>query len=178
METEEEVTQVNSELTAVCAEMFPQISSDVGIDVPTKALSRSAIVATLGLGAEGVRGALVLIASPAFFRSTYPLATPSTIPSESDILDWAGELANQALGRLNNRFARLGCRFSLGIPTVVSGDDMQIDTCDDRRYASLRGRLGQEELVVVLHVERTNGGPLFRPAELSATQGEGEGVLF
>jgi hypothetical protein len=118
------------------------------------------------------------MASPELFRKTYPLADASAPPTENDLLDWAGEVANQALGRLNNRFAALGCLFSLGIPTVVCGDDMRIDIADVRPHASLRGRLGNLEIVMVLHIQRTNGGPLFRPSELTATVGEGEGILF
>jgi CheY-specific phosphatase CheX len=178
MESEQEVAQVNAEMRTVCEDMFPQIRCEVGIVLSRGPASHTTILATLGLGATDLRGALVVMASPSFFRATYPLATTSAESTESDILDWAGEVANQALGRINNRFAVLGCVFSLGIPTVVCGDDMRIDIADDRRHASLRGRMGDEEIVMVLHIQRTNGGPLFRPDEFTAIVGEGEDILF
>ena len=178
METEQEVTQVNAEMRAICEDMFPGMACEVGIEVPRSTVQETIILATMGLGAEDLRGALLVMAAPAFFRSTYPLATPLASPSENEVLDWAGELANQALGRVKNRFGTLGCLFSLGIPTVVCGEDMRIDIAVNRPLASLRGRVGDQEVVVVLQIERTNGGPLFRPNEMTTTVGEGEGFLF
>jgi hypothetical protein len=178
MKDEQEVAQVNTELRVVCGDMFPQMPCEVGVALPPGPAKNTTILATLGLGAEDLRGALLVMAGPEFFRQTYPLANASAPATESDILDWAGEVANQALGRLNNRFAALGCLFSLGIPTVVCGDDMRIDIANDRPHASLRGRLGDLEVLMVLHIQRTNGGPLFRPSDLTATVGEGEGILF
>jgi|GEM_PF-2338710 len=178
METDQEVAQVNAEMRTVCGDIFPQMVCEVGVALPKGSTKHATVLATLGLGAADVRGALVVMATPEFFRSTYPVASPLALPTETDVLDWAGEVANQTLGRLNNRFAALGCLFSLGIPTVVSGDDMRIDIADDRRRASVRGRLGDHELLLVLHIQRTSGGPLFRASELTTTVGEGEEILF
>jgi len=178
METEQEVTQVSAEMSAVCLDMFPRMACESGVEVPKGRVKHTSVLASLGLGAEDLRGALVMVASPEFFRATFPLAGSPTPAFDGDVLDWAGELANQTLGRLNNRFAALGCIFSLGIPTVVSGEDMQIDISDQRPHASLRGRLGDHEILIVLHIQRTNGGPLFRPKDLTVTVGEGEGILF
>ncbi len=174
MNTDDELAQVNTELRGVCQDMFPGIQCELGIDVPEKPASQMTILATLGLSSENVRGALVVFGPPEFFRATYPLAGPR----ESDVRDWAGEVANQTLGRLNNRFARRGCIFSHGIPAIVSGDALQLALGENRRRATLRGRLGAHEVVMVLDVQRTDGTALFHPGERSETVSEGEGILF
>lgn len=176
METDEEVSRVNDVLAAICEEMFPRMASQIGVDVPRE-VPAAAVLATIGLGADDLRGVLTIMAGPGFFRATYPMAT-SPAPAEPEILDWAGELANQTLGRLNSRLAALGCLFSLGIPAVVTGEGLRIEIRDDRRYASLRGRLGDDEALVVFQIQRTAGGPLFRSDALTTSVGAGEGILF
>jgi hypothetical protein len=174
MQTEEELAQVNQELSAACREMFPELDCEPGAEVPTGPARRVTILATVGFSADDVRGALVVLASPGFFRATYPLPDPGDI----DIRDWAGEVANQILGRINNRFARLGCLFSVGTPAIVSGDDLSVELAADRPHASLRGRLGEHEVFMIFDVQRTDGSALFRPCEMAETMPEGDGILF
>ncbi len=174
METDEELAQVNEELTAACQDMFPELDCQSAVEVPTDPATEPTILATVGLSADDLRGALVVIGPPEFFRKTYPLPAPG----ENDVRDWAGEVANQVLGRLNNRFARLGCVFSVGIPAIVCGDDLRVELAADRPHASLRGRLGGLDVFMVFDVQRTDGSALFRPGEMAETVAEGDGILF
>lgn len=178
METDkvrEEAARIAAEMIAVCEDMFPSISCEVGVALPREPNRQAAILASIGLGSDDLKGALVVLSSPEFFQHTFPLPSP---PTEADVLDWAGEVANQALGGLNNRLAALGCVFSLGIPTVVSGRDLKVDVAENRQHTSLRGRLGDHEVVLVLYLRRNSGGPLFRAGEHARTITEVEGVLF
>jgi hypothetical protein len=138
-------------------------------------MRETAIVASIGLGSDDLKGALVVASSPDFLRRTFPLPSP---PTEADVLDWAGELANQTLGTLNNRLAKLGCVFSIGIPTVLTGRDLRLDVRDNHQHTSLRGRLDDHEVSMVLYIRRNCEGPLFRPGEHTGAVIEMEGALF
>lgn len=174
METDEELAQVNEELTAACQDMFPELTCEAGVQVPAGPATQMTILATVGLSADDLRGALVVVGPPEFFRRTYPLPDPGA----NDVRDWAGEVANQILGRLNNRFARLGCMFSVGIPAIVCGDDLRVELAADRPHAALRGRLGAHEVLMVFDIQRSDGSALFRPGEMAETVAEGDGILF
>src|SRR5688572_5553442 len=75
---------------------------------------RETLAASVGLGRPQIRGALMVVAAAGFFRATYPRELGDEKVGDSHLADWAGELANQLLGRVKNRLCQRGLDFSIG----------------------------------------------------------------
>ena len=126
-----------------------------------------------------VRGSLVITASSALYRITYPLGPGiSMATSPRDILDWAGEMANQTLGRVKRRFCERGVDFELTTPTAVSGS--QIAGRSSRAgVIDLVFRIGAEAITLGFEIVAAGGGVIFKEnAEPIACSSEGDLVMF
>lgn len=77
--------------------------------------------ASIGFSSEHLRGVLVLILERPLAVRSLPNFKQGTVPDNTIIADWTGELANQLLGRLKNGLHSYGLDISLGTPTVFAG---------------------------------------------------------
>lgn len=80
---------------------------------------------TIGFTAQGHKGVLVLTASRSLALESLPSSLRKGEVSEALIADWTGELSNQMLGRLKNRFHDTGVEIALCTPTVFSGRELK-----------------------------------------------------
>jgi chemotaxis protein CheX len=93
---------------------------------------RSTLATSIGFAnPDGVRGKLVILAQPEFFKSSYPAEVAADKLSDEVLADWASEVANQLLGRIKNMLSAHGVNFSVGIPAVLGGDRVRL-LCRDR----------------------------------------------
>jgi len=88
-----------------------------GIDEP--------IAATIGFTSTNMHGVLVLTASRELAAGTLPKNLQSGAPGDEIVADWTGELSNQMLGRLKNRFHAAGIDITLSTPIVFVGKEMR-----------------------------------------------------
>lgn len=146
----------------------------------TGAVAAQVMVASIGLAGPCFRGALVLRAAPAFFRAVYPPELRKSALTTSEVFDWAGEMANQLLGRMKNRLARLGLDFHLSTPTVVMGDRLRLGL---GRFAATPIAHGVavagapvEIFFEIVHDEGKALLPATGPVMVASL--EGEGLLF
>jgi hypothetical protein len=164
-------------VTEIAREMFVANGGfqELGADAPMEE-DRGRIAATVGLGGVELRGVLVMVARPAFFRATYPPELGD--PTEPDLADWAREAVNQLLGRMKNRFARHGVNFNISTPTVVAGDHLRLRP-EPPLHIKQCLRVGAERLDVYFHMIRDDGKSLLQqggpPVAASA---EGDALLF
>ena len=79
------------------------------------------IAATLGFMSEPVRGALVITAHQGVMRALLPQELRGGEVTDAQVCDWAGEFANQLLGRLKNQLLRFGVTLGISTPSVVTG---------------------------------------------------------
>lgn len=179
MMTEEERKTLSDTLADVCRDVFAdqEPSFETVPEPPLRFDDVSCIVAVIGLGGDNLRGSLVLAAKPTFYEKTFPSLLPGQVPNEVDLCDWAGEMANQFLGRLKNRFVRLGLDFNVGTPTVVRGERLHIKGWPRASVLGRLCRIGGEDVTLHFEVER-EGAPLFNPTEVDAVSPEGESLLF
>jgi CheY-specific phosphatase CheX len=88
-----------------------------GVEVP--------FASTIGFTSSKIVGVLVLTAS----RDLVALSLPENLKkgkiSDEMIADWTGELSNQALGRLKNRFYAAGIDIALSTPAVFAGKELR-----------------------------------------------------
>jgi hypothetical protein len=134
------------------------------------------LAASIGLSGQAVRGALVVVARPTFFKHTYPqeLGVPR---NEGDLSDWAGELVNQLLGRIKNRLSSYGVDFTTSMPTVVRGDRLQLGTEDPPSVLRFM-IVGNERVDVHFEIERNDDQPLMGKESAEAASPEGHAFLF
>jgi chemotaxis protein CheX len=172
----------SSTLVQVCNDMFSDAVgfAEISPAEPPRVIAAGddTIVASVGLAGQDFRGALIVHAPPEFFARSYPPSLNRVQVSEAAMIDWAGEISNQLLGRLKNRLGRLGLDFAISTPTVVRGDNL---TLNAPLAASVQHalRIANARAVVVFHIEHDAGKPLL-PASgpvVVATL-EGEALLF
>ena len=77
-------------------------------------------VAVIGFSGDGLGGALGLAVSHALMKIAQGMATDKMAD------DWLGELTNQLLGRLKNGLLAYGVSYTLALPMVLHGLNIQI----------------------------------------------------
>ncbi len=93
--------------------------------------------ATIGFTASRMLGVLVLTMSRALALRSLPPNLQKTAIGDEIVADWVGELSNQLLGRLKNRFYAAGVEIALSTPTVFAGRDLRHFTQPSLVYRSL-----------------------------------------
>jgi len=123
-----------------------------------------------------VRGSLVIAASSSVFDETYPRVPRSALPlSPADRLDWAGEIANQILGRMKRRFCERGVDFDVSSPAAVNGRHIAGRSEEKQGVFELAFDVGNGTVTVCLDIVVPEDGIIFSPrAEPIACSAEGE----
>jgi CheY-specific phosphatase CheX len=88
-----------------------------GIEVP--------FASTIGFTSTHLVGVLVLTLCRDLAERSLPASLKNGEVSDEIIADWTGELSNQALGRLKNRFYAVGVEIALSTPTVFAGKELR-----------------------------------------------------
>jgi hypothetical protein len=83
----------------------------------------SGLVAVIGFTSSELRGSMALLLSDELVRATH---TIHAHPTEAERRDWAGELANQLLGRVKNLLIAWGPVVSMSTPMVVAGHTLSL----------------------------------------------------
>jgi len=111
---------------------------------------------------DDFRGTLLIAATENFFSRTSYLPHPAP---PATVLDWAGELANQLLGRLKNRLYGRGITMEVSTPTSLRGLPLGAPEVDAARAYIFRD--SEQQIWVRLHLTaedvdlahpRTDGG--------------------
>jgi chemotaxis protein CheX len=79
------------------------------------------VASSVGFTSTSLRGAVLLTARMDVVALAGPAELRHRTPAERDVLDWAGELVNQLLGRVKNALVPFGMALEQGTPTVVTG---------------------------------------------------------
>jgi chemotaxis protein CheX len=97
---------------------------------PVYKTDEPSVAGIVGFTGEKMRGTFVFVASFATIAAARPggLKKLSTRSAGDWILirDWAGELANQILGRIKNRLRGCGIALDVSTPTAMSGPELRI----------------------------------------------------
>jgi CheY-specific phosphatase CheX len=175
---DEDRTVLTSLLVQMCRDMFAAngeaFAEATGPVTPPD--RENLLAACIGLSGSTVRGALVVVARPTFFTLTYPseLGVPR---SDDDVADWAGEVANQLLGRIKNRLSTYGLDFTTSTPTVVRGDRLQLRIDENntiRRPLIIRS----EGVEIHFEIERDDDQALLANGATGTATPEGHAFLF
>lgn len=109
-----------------CMEAFESLQLAVWViddGGPSKATFRE-IACVVEFKGWQIQGSLTLRSTVQFFHDTHPTLRGQGQPPRSALLDWAGELTNQLLGRFKNKMLAHGLDFQLGVPVTVAGENL------------------------------------------------------
>jgi len=131
------------------------------------------VVAVIGYAADEVRGGMALGISKKLAEMTMP--TPDT-----PLYDWAGELANQILGRVRNKMLAYQIDVQISTPVVLHGLGVQVAPPGHTgvKIASYRHKDTQDIVQVLLEARFEEGFSLPEPVEEDGAVDEGEMLLF
>jgi len=113
-------------LNESCIEAFESLqvaASAIDDRGPSKAIRRE-IACVLEFKGWQIQGSLTLRSTVEFFHDTYPTLKGQVQHPQSALLDWAGELTNQILGRFKSKMLAHGLDFQLGVPVTVVGENL------------------------------------------------------
>lgn len=133
----ESVSRIDGFLASSTVELFASHGVAVhevdyrhqGIDEP--------FASTIGFTAERILGVLVLTVSRGLAEASLPASLRVPGVADEIVADWAGELSNQFLGRLKNRFYAAGVEIALSTPTVFAGKELRHFAQPSPLYRSL-----------------------------------------
>jgi CheY-specific phosphatase CheX len=176
-EQEEEVRQV---VTEACVDMLGACGLPVGKIAAGRlvALSEHDLAGFIGFTGR-VRGSLIMAASSRIFSATFPSMPGSRSPTQDDLLDWVGEMANQTLGRIKRRFCERGMDFETSTPTALKGRHIGVRNPPRDGIIEVALTVGEEVISICFEIEAPPGGLIFKtPAEPIECSTEGDLVLF
>ena len=97
--------------------------------------ARRQIGSVVGFGGWQIRGSLSVRAGVEFFLETHPSFKHKADCPEPDLLDWAGEMTNLALGRFKNNMLPHGLDFQVTVPvSILRGNMMDADAQRDASF--------------------------------------------
>jgi CheY-specific phosphatase CheX len=101
------------------------VSYSPGGDIDTKPRT---VMSTIGYATNGLRGALVLVASQTTVAALQPevLRMTAMASTEMTLRDVLGEFANMLTGRMKNKLLRRGIAPMIGTPTSILGEDLEL----------------------------------------------------
>jgi len=116
---------LHTSLRESCDELFESIQLNLraavgrarGADV-----RGSQLAAMIGFLGPHIKGSLLIHAPVSFFAGTFPVATDDGEHTLRQLSDWAGEIANQLLGRMKNKLMVRGVHLSVTTPVMMFGD--------------------------------------------------------
>jgi hypothetical protein len=163
-------------LQAAACEVLREYGVDVGALSPedeAPALQAEDLVAVLTFSGPDVRGSLALGASPGVLARSLP--QPDLAATEAVLMDWAGELANQMLGRVKDRLAHHGGTLLVDTPWTGTAIDLGAGLLDPSRTvgAPLVGKDGHAFAWFEVHASpgfRLSGEPSPVPPSASLRQ--------
>jgi len=177
----EQAEELRAILVETCVEMLEACGvSPTPVDLlPSVAFTERHIAGFIGF-TGAVRGSLVIAASSGLFRATYPLGAASgNDAAMADLMDWAGEMANQTLGRIKHRFCTRGVDFETSSPTAVNGRHIASRSGPRQGVFDLAFEVANEIVSISFEIVVPSDGVIFhKPAEPIAFSAEGELVLF
>jgi hypothetical protein len=174
----ESLSRIDGYLSAAVVELF----SSHGLGLKETQYRGQGIeepfASTIGFTSSRLVGVLVLTASRSLAESSLPANLRKGRPTDEIIADWTGELSNQALGRLKNRFYSVGIEIALSTPTVFAGQGLRHFFQPSAIYRSLMFE-GEGSLLAELQANCEDGFEIGEEKPgAEAAPPEGEALFF
>jgi CheY-specific phosphatase CheX len=172
MNTAETHVLLENYITQSARELFLDVSG-FAFEPVEKSDGFPEITAVLGIAGSRVAGSATL------GTSTICLAALAAKANSDMPEDWLGELANQLVGRFKRRIVAHGVDFSLGTPTLISGERLHVLVSLSHKpplTVHLQSAIGRVE--IWLEFELRDGCELSAEPQDDGSLIEGEALLF
>jgi CheY-specific phosphatase CheX len=143
----------NEMLTACGTSLF----ASMGVEIvaiadaePNPPRAGERVMAFVGFGGSELRGALSLDMPTAFVAQLHPALSEDPAMEKEDLCDWAGELANQLLGKLKSRVAAYGVTLQMSTPSTVWGQMTHARRDRSERFAERHFSASEHRIVLYL----------------------------
>jgi len=136
-------------------------------------------VAVIGFAGSQMRGSLVVGATREALRLSHPTGGNSAAVDDESLRDWAGELANQLIGRMKIRLLAHQVVIQLGTPTTMSGHELTLGAAlKNPECLPHRFTIGADWVLVRMEVVAEPGVQLVGTPDPLPQTGEGELMMF
>jgi chemotaxis protein CheX len=162
-----------------CLEMFASFAKTIALVEDAQAAPAGVHDIASFIGFTGpVRGSLMVSGSRELFRTSYPVRSGKEV-GVAEIFDWAGEIANQLLGRIKRRFCAVGVDFRASTPTAIGGVAIGLHRPGREGACELMLAVGPHCVAVCLEVTSIADDRMFKEAAapIDCTS-EGDMVVF
>ena len=115
----------DARLAESCQEFFDSIKLPAWpVDQPRLSSAGRQIASVIAFGGWQIRGSLTVRGAVDLFQATHPVEGGKVKQSQAALVDWAGEVANQLLGRFKNKMLAHCLDFQVGVPSTIFGENM------------------------------------------------------
>ena len=121
----ESLRRIDDFLASSTQELFKANGIAIAPNSKKRADVENPLTATIGFTSANLRGLLVLTLDHDVAARSLPPNLRKDEPGDEIVADWTGELSNQLLGRLKNKFHAAGIDISLSTPIVFMGKEMR-----------------------------------------------------
>ena len=174
---QESLRRIDQFVVASTQDLFKSYGMSASLaDSPGKQ-AENQFTAAIGFTAVDLRGLLVFAMDRGRAASSLPPNLKGREQGDEIVADWVGDLSNQLLGRLKNRFGSVGIDISLSTPIVFVGTEI-------RHYGiapSIHRTLSFDEGLVLVELMASIEKDFEVPEAsgiVEPTQAEGEALFF
>jgi CheY-specific phosphatase CheX len=177
---DEIVSRSAQELLRDCGLALPRTKAQ-----PMPTVGEGHVAGQVTFSGPRIQGSVLLVSTFPVVAKTRPVGLEGTTRSNGSagdrilLRDWVGELTNQLLGRIKNRFWAFGLKFDVAMPTALSGPALSLAMrkCSKARIFTF-GR-GEDVIGVVVDVVAEPQLASVRPpADVEEAAREGDVILF
>jgi len=176
---ETSLSRIDDFLEAASRELF--LSCGIGLERAAAESARLDIpfAATIGFTSGEIHGFLVITLGRDLAARSLPGSLRSRAADDEIVADWTGELSNQLLGRLKNRFHDVGVELALSTPVIFAGMNLRHFPCDAPLCRGLAFRDGSGGAVLVeLQANYVEGFEIGEGGRSGQVPDEGDVTLF
>lgn len=149
--------------------------AQIGTESPASLVTYASVI---GYSGDFMKGSLVITCDKRLLHKSHPNHAMGMPVGDQDILDWVGEMANQLLGRVKNKLATCGVKCTMGTPTTVTGQSMQVTPPKDGFAIPLVYTGDANDFLVYFLFVADQSLELKAVAATNATATEGDSFLF
>jgi CheY-specific phosphatase CheX len=122
---QESLQRIDGFLASSTQDLFAANGIAIAPNSKKRADVENPLTATIGFTSINLRGLLVLTLDHDMAAQSLPPNLRKGAAGDEIVADWTGELSNQLLGRLKNKFHGAGIDISLSTPIVFMGKEMR-----------------------------------------------------
>jgi hypothetical protein len=165
-----------------CRHVLPKCGLPIGPeahDVTQGTHKAGQLAAFIGFTAPALRGALSLLVPVEEVRTSYPVVLNKGIAGKLELFDWAGEIVNRLLGRVQSEVATRGIELEPSTPKAMLGEHLEFNVLQPAAVCAVEFTCGSGTITILVDAVAMQGTAIFgEPAHQSGLPQEGEILLF